>query len=233
MNKEFFGNLLQVTTQSADLEGFLRNSLHNLWPSLAFSAAQFYVISPDGFLERVANYSVDGPRDEDRRIPFSATHPATIAAKTGQPCMDRKKHKVVAFPVRSSGWLQGVIALEPLGESFDEEELQILAQAVGSFISALSNPKRSKPDYTNGKPEQLTPRQLLILKGMDEGLIYAQIASNLHVSESLVKLEVTRIFRFFGVSGRAAALRAAREVLDATTPPPARINGRIRELVAI
>lgn len=220
MNKEFFGNLLQVTTQSSDLDSFLRNSIHNLWPALEFSSAQFFVISPEGCLERIADYSIGGSGDEDRRIPFSASHPATIAAKTGQPCIDRKKHKSIAFPVRSSGWLQGVIALEPLGESFDEEELQILAQAFGSFVSALSNPKRSKPDYTNGKPEQLTPRQLLILKGMDEGLIYAQIASNLHVSESLVKLEVTRIFRFFGVSGRAAALRAAREVLDATTPPP-------------
>ncbi len=223
MNVDFIGRLFQVTAQSNDLDSFCRNAIHNLWPTFTFNSAQFFTLSPDGFLDRAAGYFLDGPQDEDRKIPFSANHPATIAAKTGEACLDLKKHKSVAMPIRTGGWLQGVFVLEPLSVSsinVDPEEMLVLGSAVGSFISGLATLRKSKSDFANSKPDQLTTRQLQILRGMDEGLIYAQIASNLHVSESLVKLEVTRIFRFFGVSGRSAALRAGRELLSASTPPP-------------
>jgi len=42
-------------------------------------------------------------------------------------------------------------------------------------------------------------------------LTYYQIARKLKVSESLVKLEVSRIFRYLGVNTRAMAASAAEQ----------------------
>ena len=223
MNNQFFSNLLKITTQSSDLSSFCRNAIHNLWPSLTYSSIEFFSVSPDGFLERSAGYFIDGPKEESLKLAFAEDHPACLAAKTGQPVFNHKKDKCTAIPARSGGWLQGVLVLRPFDAattSVDENELTMLTEALSSFVTALSGTRRGKSELGNIKPESLTARQMQVLRGMHEGLIYAQIASNLHVSESLVKLEVTRIFRFLGVSGRAAAILSSREMLSETTPPP-------------
>jgi len=60
-------------------------------------------------------------------------------------------------------------------------------------------------------PENLTDRQLLILKHLGLPITYSQIGRQLHVSESLVKQESGRIFRYFGVNSRRDAVREAEE----------------------
>ena len=130
------------------------------------------------------------------------------------------------MPITRDGWLLGVLVLEPIDastENIDESELLALGHALAVYIDgAMSGRFKARFEPAEHNQEELTQRQLQILRGMDDGLIYAQIASNLHVSESLVKQEASKIFRFLGVSNRSAALKAGREILAAMAAPPPR-----------
>lgn len=59
--------------------------------------------------------------------------------------------------------------------------------------------------------EELTPRQLTILRAMARGLTNAQIAREISFSESTVRLESMCIYRHLDVHSRAEAVEAARE----------------------
>jgi DNA-binding NarL/FixJ family response regulator len=116
------------------------------------------------------------------------------------------------------------LVLEPASTSaneINEEWLNALGHALAIFIEGNSSGRtKSRADLETSKPETLTSRQLQVLQGMAEGLIYAQIASNLHVSESLVKQEASKIFKFLGVSGRSEALTAGKKLLEAMPLTP-------------
>ena len=58
---------------------------------------------------------------------------------------------------------------------------------------------------------KLTKRQAEILSLMDQGLSNQQIADTLFIGTSTVKTHVSQIFKLFGVTGRIACLRAAKE----------------------
>lgn len=59
--------------------------------------------------------------------------------------------------------------------------------------------------------DQLTLRQLTILRGMARGLTNAEIAREIRFSESTVRLESMCIYRHFNVHSRSEAVEAARE----------------------
>ena len=56
----------------------------------------------------------------------------------------------------------------------------------------------------------ISPRQMLILRGMAEGMTNRQIAARICFSESTVRLESMAIYRHFGVHSRSQAVAAAR-----------------------
>jgi DNA-binding NarL/FixJ family response regulator len=62
----------------------------------------------------------------------------------------------------------------------------------------------------SGNGENLTQRQIQILDRMAQGLINAEIAQELMVSESTVRQETVRIYRELGVPNRAEASKKAR-----------------------
>ena len=68
------------------------------------------------------------------------------------------------------------------------------------FISRPSN-RRSKSQHSFG--EQLSLRQREIVRLGKMGLTNQQIARELHLSESSIKQELTRVFRKFGISSRS------------------------------
>jgi DNA-binding CsgD family transcriptional regulator len=235
MNFEYVSRLIRVITHSQNLDSFCRNAVHNLWPGQRFSSVHYFTLAQDGTLHKAAGYSTSGDTSKAENIAISSNHPAAQTVKSGKACLDDKKNKAVSVPIMRDGWLFGVLVLEPLdptSDSVDEVELLALGHALAVYIDgAMTGKYKARFEPAEQTQDELTHRQLQILRGMDEGLIYAQIASNLHVSESLVKQEASKIFRFLGVSNRAAALKAGREILEAMSPPPRRINERERELV--
>jgi DNA-binding CsgD family transcriptional regulator len=224
MNFEYVSRLIRVITHSQNLDVFCRNAVHNLWPAQRFTAANYFTLSQDGNLHKAAGYSTNLSAPIGEKIAIASNHPAAQAVKSGQACMDAKKNKAISVPIMRDGWLFGVLVLEPIdasAENIDESELLVLGHALAVYIDGVMSGRfKARFEPNEQTQEQLTQRQLQILRGMDEGLIYAQIASNLHVSESLVKQEASKIFRFLGVSTRSAALKAGRELLAAMAAPP-------------
>jgi DNA-binding CsgD family transcriptional regulator len=65
-------------------------------------------------------------------------------------------------------------------------------------------------DLQSADPHRLTPRQQAILQAMDKGWTNGQIARSIGFSESTVRTESMRIYRYFGVHARLEAVSAAR-----------------------
>ena len=60
-------------------------------------------------------------------------------------------------------------------------------------------------------PTSLTQRQIVILKWIKTGRTYSSISREMHISESLVKQEAVRLFRYFGVDNRVSVIEKAQE----------------------
>ena len=65
---------------------------------------------------------------------------------------------------------------------------------------------------TLGPAPELTPRERLILRTLDEDRTLAQIAAELFVSRNTVKTQVQSVYRKLGVTRRADAVAAAHEL---------------------
>jgi LuxR family maltose regulon positive regulatory protein len=64
----------------------------------------------------------------------------------------------------------------------------------------------------HGLPEDLTPRELDVLRHLDGPAHYDDIAEELFLSRNTVKTHVKAVYRKLGVNGRVAAVRLAKEL---------------------
>src|SRR6476469_2936650 len=65
-------------------------------------------------------------------------------------------------------------------------------------------------DSPTAPPRQLTPRQVEVLRLLEQGRSTKQIAATLHLSPETVRNHVRRLFRALGVNTRLEAVAAAR-----------------------
>ena len=74
-----------------------------------------------------------------------------------------------------------------------------------------------RPDDTlkTPPPPHLTPRQVEVLRLLEQGRSTKQIAAELHLSTETVRNHVRRLFRALGVNSRLEAVAAARNVSPA------------------
>ena len=69
------------------------------------------------------------------------------------------------------------------------------------------------PDRTpKAPPPHLTPRQVEVLRLLEQGRSTKQIAAELHLSTETVRNHIRRLFRALGVNSRLEAVAAARAV---------------------
>ena len=107
--------------------------------------------------------------------------------------------------------------IEPSRVTFVEESVEEVSVAISLYLSLQNHRGRAmeslsllKRDSRQIEINELSPRQLIILRGMVEGKTNHQLASEMGFSVSTVRHETMRIFRALGVSGRGeAALKAA------------------------
>jgi PAS domain S-box-containing protein len=67
-------------------------------------------------------------------------------------------------------------------------------------------------------PAQLTPRQVEVLRLLEQGRSTKQIAAELHLSTETVRNHIRRLFQALGVHSRLEAVAAARAAIPATEP---------------
>jgi DNA-binding NarL/FixJ family response regulator len=77
--------------------------------------------------------------------------------------------------------------------------------------AALETRRPSTPATASSLPDELTPREVEVLKLIAAGLSNAEIADTLVVSAATVKTHVNRIFFKTGARDRAQAVRYAYE----------------------
>lgn len=126
----------------------------------------------------------------------------------------------LALPLLTAGLVCGAVMItfdgnpdqNPLAPEI-AESLQVAAGHVlgGSDEGSGILRRRNGLSHVSQIPEALSDRQLLILTLLEQPITYTQIGKRLHVSESLVKRESGRIFRFLGVNTRRDAVEAAAE----------------------
>lgn len=120
-----------------------------------------------------------------------------------------------SFPIHNSLLVGGALMI---GHSDSKESITWLEENhdVLDVIAGLSFELNSSFPYKRGtsqisNAEILTTRQLKILTGIRDGLTNYQIARILNVSESTVKQESIRIYRFLEVNNRQDAVDVARD----------------------
>jgi PAS domain S-box-containing protein len=70
-----------------------------------------------------------------------------------------------------------------------------------------------RPDDRPTGPPHLTPRQVEVLRLLEQGRSTKQIAAELHLSTETVRNHIRRLFRALGVNSRLEAVAAARAPL--------------------
>jgi PAS domain S-box-containing protein len=67
-----------------------------------------------------------------------------------------------------------------------------------------------RPDKPTAPPPHLTPRQVEVLRLLEQGCSTKQIAAELHLSTETVRNHIRRLFQALGVNSRLEAVAAAR-----------------------
>jgi LuxR family maltose regulon positive regulatory protein len=78
-------------------------------------------------------------------------------------------------------------------------------------VAARHRTTRSRPAPTAGMVEQLSVREMAVLRYLPSGLSLPEIARELYVSPNTVKTQCSAIYRKLAVTSRRAAVQAARQ----------------------
>jgi DNA-binding CsgD family transcriptional regulator len=217
--------VLRALVHSSTLDTFFEKLSANLWGIEPILGFQIYLPGGPGTLDLFFKYthaSVDSPQSVELDSPSSCA----TAFNNRSICRDPKFGPVVSAPLEEGGILTGVFSLHLAStaglERLREEDVKSMALAASAFLHHGRRPSkdislRGRTLFSSSK--QPTDRQIRILRLMRAESTYQQIARELHVSESLIKLEVSKIFKFLGVSRKSEAIEASRKLLEQAPPP--------------
>lgn len=129
-----------------------------------------------------------------------------VAAKLGVDDLDWKS--CIAVPIVPYGVYFLVLQSKPKKDL----EFEHFLRAVGHLLSMSLRYKSHGQNSTSsskeaGRPEDLSPRQKLVMSLLSKGFTNAQIAQEIGYSESLVRQETIAIYAALKVSGRRELIR--------------------------
>jgi DNA-binding NarL/FixJ family response regulator len=165
-------------------------------------------LSPDVVLMDVRMPELDGI-EAARRLLVNPDAPRVLVLTT----FDTDEYVYEAMKVGASGFLLKAVRPEQLADA-------VRTVAAGDTLLAPTITRRLIEEFVRGpKPgarapdqlEELTERELEVLKLMARGLSNGQVAETLVVSEATVKTHVTHILRKLGLADRVQAVVLAYE----------------------
>lgn len=221
-NSHLYTSLIQAVTVSFSASDFCRHLVHSVFKDLDANGAMICKLALDSSLLEVGSYGV---QPENLKAQLTTVFDETAIAKA-----IRKQQQIVAgdcaqvaLPLQQDGLVAGGLLLtftSDAGEtrvpSFLLDSLQIAGATYLEKTRGGHNRNGSLSANPRADQTELSTRQAQILGYLNQPLTYAQIGKVLHVSESLVKQEAGKVFRFLGVDNRkdAVAVAQSREMLS-------------------
>ena len=177
-------------------------------------------LHPDDSLEFLGEYGFDAGKAK-QTFPSEVwrswdSDEALIAlGKNAAPWNAAKN--LLMIQLRERGAVHGYLVLRfssPVNDSDKVEEIaRNYAVALGLYLSLAhesgATPTRSVVDRGDTGSDQLTPRQISILRGMVEGKTNHELANELGFSVSTIRHETMRIYQALSVSDRKEAAKKA------------------------
>jgi PAS domain S-box-containing protein len=137
----------------------------------------------------------------------------------------RGRHFTSVVAPEDSRRARELFSQKVLGSSPATEATGVLVTTAGTRVAVeissapLMNGERvvgvfglfeGRPDAAPTTPPHLTPRQVEVLRLLEQGRSTKQIAAELHLSTETVRNHIRRLFRALGVNSRLEAVAAAR-----------------------
>ena len=177
-------------------------------------------LHPDDSLEFLGEYGFDAGKAK-QTFPSEVwrsweSDEALIAlGKNSAPWNPSKN--LLMIQLRERGAVHGYLVLrfsQPVAETESvEEDARNYAVALGLYLSLVHEPgsgsSRNIIDRIETGSDELTPRQISILRGMVEGKTNHELANELGFSVSTIRHETMRIYQALSVSDRKEAAKKA------------------------
>ncbi len=212
---EAIESVLDALLKSENASEFCRALVHGGITGSSVQGCHIYVLDNSSHLSAVAGYGMVYETDKSE-ISAWDENPVSNAIRAKDFVFDysnQVSQPVVAIPLlRDSipiGCL-GLVLTDGAKELPFHERLIPILSKLGAYC--LSNLSYSSSRVSNREPngEDLTSRQIEILGYMADGLVNAEIAGKLMLSESTIRQETVRIYRALGVPNRAEAAKKGR-----------------------
>ncbi len=141
---------------------------------------------------------------------------ALIALGKNAEPWNRAKNMLM-IQLRERGAIHGYLVIRFSDSVADTDHVEEIARnyavALGLYLSLLHEPTGSASrvviDRGDATSDQLTPRQISILRGMVEGKTNHELANELGFSVSTIRHETMRIYQALSVSDRKEAAKKA------------------------
>ena len=139
---------------------------------------------------------------------------ALIALGKNAEPWNRAKNMLM-IQLRERGAIHGYLVIRFSDSVADTDHVEEIARnyavALGLYLSLLNEPTGSASrvviDRADATSDQLTPRQISILRGMVEGKTNHELANELGFSVSTIRHETMRIYQALSVSDRKEAAK--------------------------
>lgn len=177
-------------------------------------------LHPDDSLEFLGEYGFDAGKAK-QTFPSQVwrswdNDEALIALGKNAEPWNRAKN-LLMIQLRERGVVHGYLVLRFEKSIEDTERVEEVARhyavALGLYLSLLHEPgtksARSIVERGDTGSDQLTPRQISILRGMVEGKTNHELANELGFSVSTIRHETMRIYQALSVSDRKEAAKKA------------------------
>jgi DNA-binding CsgD family transcriptional regulator len=207
---------LDALLRSASASDFCRALVYSpISGSVTLQGCQLFLLDNSGHLSVIAGYGRAYVDDSN-----------VISAWEDSPLAESVRTKVTVFEA-GSGSQAGIAAIPLLRESvpvgclsltlpggvtavpFHDRIIPFLSK-LGTYCLLSLSHQQTKQIERAPNGEELTNRQIEILEFISEGLVNAEIAVKLMLSESTIRQETVRIYRALGVPNRSEAAKKGR-----------------------
>ncbi len=209
-------HVAEICSTSATAAELCRKIVHSPRVGQEAVGAAVYLVTQAGDLDLLGSYGKYPKLDENISIWGESPIAKAAASQTAQVSKtvanDGNSYVMSAVPILNGNGPVGVICMlrtsekYVLSKSLSPSSVNALAHTLGIWVNALGVRSTTGPVHTVGTNE-LTERQIEILRLMAMGQTNAQIAAEMILSESSIRQETVRIYRALGVGTRAEAAR--------------------------